>query len=82
MIKSNDNIVVNIKGTNFFPGDERIVILGGLQSMATKEETKMYFNENLEIEKIVEDEASDIENFSNENSSEISDVENDNYLNL
>ena len=82
VIKSNDYIVVNIKGTNFFPGDERIVILGGLQSIATKEEIKNYYNENLEIEKIVEDETSDIENLSNEDSSEISDVENDNYLNL
>ena len=82
VIKSNDYIVVNIKGTNFFPGDERIVILGGLQNLATKEEIKNYYNENLEIEKIVEDETSDIENLSNEDSSEISDVENDNYLNL
>ena len=82
VIKSNDYIVVNIKGTNFFPGDERIVILGGLQSLATKEEIKNYYNENLEIEKIVEDETPDIENLSNEDSSEISDVENDNYLNL
>tara|TARA_Y200000002_G_C22663365_1_gene656841 strand:- start:934 stop:1602 length:669 start_codon:yes stop_codon:yes gene_type:complete len=82
VIKANDYIVVNIKGTNFFPGDERIVILGGLQSIPSNEKIESYYKENLEIEKIVEDEPSDIDNLSNDNSSEISDVENDNYLNL
>ena len=82
IVKANDYIIVNIKGTNFFPGDERIVILGGLLNIPSNEEIKLYFNENLEIEKIQDVEDSDFENFSNDNSSEISEVENDNYLNL
>ena len=54
MLKAGDYITVKIKGTNFFPGDERIVILGGLESLPTDEEVKTYYKENLEIEKIVE----------------------------
>ena len=82
VLKSGDYIIVKIKGTNFFPGDERIVILGGLESLPTNEEIQTYYKENLESEKIVDDDNIDIDNLSNDNTSEISDVQNENYLNL
>ena len=82
VLKAGDYITVKIKGTNFFPGDERIVILGGLESLPTEEEVKTYYKENLEIEKIVDDDNNEMDNLSNENTSEISDVQNENYLNL
>ena len=82
VLKSGDYITVKTKGTDFFPGDERIVILGGLESLPTDEEVKTYYKENLEIEKIVDDDNNEIDNLSNENTSEIYDVQNDNYLNL
>ena len=82
VLKAGDYIIVKIKGTNFFPGDERIVILGGLESLPTDEEVKIYYKENLEIEKIVDDDNNEMDNLSNENTSEISDVQNENYLNL
>ena len=82
VLKPGDHIIVKIKGTNFFPGDERIVILGGLESLPIDEEIQIYYKENLESEKIVDDDNNDIDNLSNDNTSEISDVQNENYLNL
>lgn len=82
IIKSGDYILVTIKGTNFFPGDERIVILGGLENIPREEDIKEYYKENLDIEQIVEDDDNDIDNLSDNTNSELTDVENENYLNL
>jgi len=82
VLKPGDHIIVKIKGTNFFPGDERIVILGGLESLPIDEDIQMYYKENLESERIVDDDSNNIDNLSNDNTSEISDVQNENYLNL
>ena len=75
--------MVSIKGANFFPGDERIVILGGLDNIASEEQVKEFYKENLESEKIFDDNNEvDMDNLSDASDTEAGNAENDNYLNL
>lgn len=83
VIESDDYILVSIKGANFFPGDERIVILGALDNIANEEQVKEFYKENLESEKIFDDNNEiDIDNSSDASDTEAGNAENDNYLNL
>lgn len=83
VLEPEDYILVSIKGANFFPGDERIVILGGLDNIASEEQVKEFYKENLESEKIFDDNNEvDMDNLSDASDSEAGNAENDNYLNL
>ena len=83
VLESDDYILVSIKGANFFPGDERIVILGALDNIANEEQVKEFYKENLESEKIFDDNNEiDIDNSSDASDTEAGNAENDNYLNL
>ena len=84
LVTSNDKIIVNIKGINFFPNDERIVVLGHLNNIATDKEINDYYNnENFNIENIV-DEVNDlnINDSQSDNDNQTDDYNNNNYLNL
>lgn len=79
-IDINTNIIINIRAINFFPDDERIVILGSLVNIPNKNEITTYFNENFNTESIIETQIDDItENDSN--SSSIN-MDNNDYVNL
>ena len=52
IIQINDYIIINVLALNFFAGDERQIILGNLVDIPTEEDIKLYYNENLETEKI------------------------------
>ena len=86
ILSTNDYIVVKIRGTNFFPGDERILILGGLEDIASDNEIKDYYNENLDVEDIIDEVADNLEDTESESETEsdlnTNEVLNDNYVNL
>jgi len=93
VLNTNDHILVTIRGTNFFAGDERILILGSLDEVATQKQITDYYNEDLDIEPILEEVDINDNNFDNSASQEDSDSEsesesesdevlNDNYVNL
>ena len=44
ILKQEDHVIVNIIAKNFYPNDERIIILGKLQDIAKKDEIDEYFN--------------------------------------
>jgi DNA-directed RNA polymerase subunit E'/Rpb7 len=85
-IKINDYILINIRGTNFFPGDERIVILGNLDDIVTDEQVKDFYEENLDVEQIFEDNINNLDNSDSDSESnselDTNGVLNDNYINL
>ena len=86
ILSTNDYIIVKIRGTNFFPGDERILILGGLEDIASDNETKDYYNENLDVEEILDEVDDNLEDTESESETEsdlnTNEVLNDNYVNL
>ena len=47
-----NHIIVKVMANNFFAQDDRIIILGYLNSIASSKEIVQYFNENFEIEEI------------------------------
>jgi hypothetical protein len=83
-IKINDYISINIRGTNFFPGDERIVILGNLEDIVSEKDIKDFYEEDLDVEQILEDNVDNIDSSDNESDSDLNtnEVLNDNYVNL
>lgn len=83
LLTSNDKIVVNIKGINFFPNDERIVVLGYLNNIPTDKEINDYYNnENFNIENIVENNDLNINDNQSDNDNQTDDYNNNNYINL
>ena len=87
VIKNSDYILVNIRGTNFFADDERIVILGSLEDTANDDDINTYYKENLEGESgenVLDDLNDGLSDTSdNENSDlESDEIKNNNYINL
>ena len=86
VLNTNDHIIVTIRGTNFFPGDERILILGNLEDFASDKDVKEYYDENLDVEQIIEETDNNVDNLSASDSEEseldTNEVLNDNYVNL
>jgi len=86
VLNTNDYIAVTIRGTNFFPGDERILILGSLDEVANDKDIKEYYTENLDVEQIVDEVNNDVSDLDNSDSEESeldsNEVLNDNYVNL
>ena len=84
VIKTDSYITIKINGLNFYAGDERILILGQLDDLPTKEEISEFYNENLEDnEKILENNLQ-IEESDDEISSDLDsdEAQNENYENL
>lgn len=83
IMSSNDKIVVKIKGINFFPNDERIVVLGYLNNIPSEKEINDYYkNEDFNIENIIENgNLNENENI-NDGSNQSEDYNNSNYVNL
>jgi DNA-directed RNA polymerase subunit E'/Rpb7 len=86
ILQINDHILITIRGTNFFPGDERIVILGTLEDIVSDKQVKEYYNENMDVEQIIDD-TSENEKFNNselesESNSDSDELLNNNYVNL
>ena len=50
IILLNDYVTINIIKYNFFCGDERLIILGNIIDIPTKEDIEKYYDENLNIE--------------------------------
>ena len=83
LIKVGSLVTVKITGLNFYAGDERILILGMLQDIPSNKEIKDFYNENLDNEKIIDDNM-ELSSSEDELSSNLdSDVaQNENYDNL
>ena len=87
VIKNSDYILVNIRGTNFFADDERIVILGSLEDTANDDDINTYYKENLEGESgenvldDLNDGLSDTSDYENSDL-ESDEIKNNNYINL
>lgn len=85
IIKDGDHIITGIRATNYFAGDERIIILGELKAIPSKDDIEKYYKEKLETENIIiENEYILDDDNQDDKNSYISDeqVENDNYINL
>lgn len=49
-ISVNDHIIVNILATNFFAGDERMIILASLEDLPTSKQITEFYNEDFETD--------------------------------
>ena len=50
VITVNDHIIVNILATNFFVGDERMIILASLEDLPTSKQITEFYNEDFETD--------------------------------
>lgn len=81
-LKENDYVIVKIRGKKFMQNDDRILLLGFLEDVATEKEVNKYFEEDLKtnVEEKIIDNAEYDEEFDEENT-ELSDEENENQEN-
>ena len=54
ILSKDDKIIIEVNGVNFFPNDERIVILGYLDNIPTEDEINSFYNEDFNTENIIE----------------------------
>ena len=67
LISVNDYIIVNILATNFFAGDERMIILASLEDLPTQKQITEFYNENLETDDFEKIEDSENDTINEEN---------------
>lgn len=67
LISINDHIIVNILATNFFAGDERMIILASLEDLPTQKQITDFYKENLETDDLEKIEDSENDTINEEN---------------